>query len=94
MRRRQAFKTYPLDRPPLSTLLNAAVRAYIETVMKRLEHISPRHYSDFIEFLTRAQETIILSPDGSKEFATLLDKIKTLYKGKKKLMFLVNERFR
>lgn len=94
MRRRGAYKAYPLDRQPVATLLNAAVRAYIETVMKRLEHISPRHYSDFIEFLTRAQETIILAPDGLKEFATLLDKIKTLYKGKKKLMFLVKERFR
>lgn len=94
MRRRGVYKAYPLDRQPVATLLNAAVRAYIETVMKRLEHISPRHYSDFIEFLTRAQETIILAPDGLKEFATLLDKIKTLYKGKKKLMFLVKERFR
>ncbi|KPM04886.1 zinc finger SWIM domain-containing protein 5-like protein [Sarcoptes scabiei] len=92
--RRRTFKTYPLDRPPLSNLLYAAVKAYIETVMRRLEHISPRHYSDFIEFLTRAHETIIMAPDGKKEFAKLLEKIKTLYKGKKKLMSLVKERFR
>nr|XP_046914937.1 zinc finger SWIM domain-containing protein 4-like isoform X1 [Dermatophagoides farinae] len=92
MRRRQ-FKTYPLDRPPLCNLLYAAVKAYIEAVMRRLEHISPRHYGDFIEFLTRAQETIILAPDGKNEFAKLLENIKTLYKGKKKLMCLVRERF-
>lgn len=92
-RRRRHFKAYPLDRPPLSNLLYAAVKAYIETVMKRLEHISPRHYSDFIEFLNRAQETIILAPDGKNEFSKLLEKIKTLYKGKKKLMHLVKERF-
>nr|XP_027198937.1 zinc finger SWIM domain-containing protein 4-like [Dermatophagoides pteronyssinus] len=92
MRRRQ-FQTYPLDRPPLCNLLYAAVKAYIEAVMRRLEHISPRHYGDFIEFLTRAQETIILAPDGKNEFVKLLEKIKTLYKGKKKLMCLVRERF-
>lgn len=91
--RRRQIKAYPLDRPPLSNLLYAAVKAYIETVMKRLEHISPRHYSDFIEFLNRAQETIVLAPDGKNEFGKLLEKIKFLYKGKKKLMYLVKERF-
>lgn len=91
--RRYQYKTYSLDRPPVSILLNAAVKAYIETIMTRLEHISPRHYSDFIEFLSRAQETIVLAHDGKREFCRLLDKIKMLYKGKKKLMFLVKERF-
>lgn len=87
------YKSYPLDRPPLSKLVYAAIKAYFEAVMRRLEHISPRHYSDFIEFLTRAQETIILAPDGKMEFSNLLDNIKTMYKGKKKLMCLVKERF-
>lgn len=86
-------KTYSLDRAPLSILLNAAVSAFIDTVMTRLEHISPRHYSDFIDFLSRAQETMIMAPNGKREFASLLEKIKTLYKGKKKLMSLVRERF-
>jgi len=83
----------PVDKPPLRQLLDAAIRAYKETTKARLMHISPRHYTDFIQFLEKAQETFKLSPDGQAQFASLLDNMKMVYKGKKKLMFLVKERF-
>nr|CAI5841473.1 unnamed protein product [Callosobruchus analis] len=74
-------------------LLEAAVAAYINTTHSRLTHISPRHYGDFIDFLTKARDTFILAHDGHAQFAQLIENMKVAYKGKKKLMFLVKERF-
>ncbi|KAB0397922.1 hypothetical protein E2I00_014544, partial [Balaenoptera physalus] len=53
----------------------------------------PRHYGDFIEFLGKARETFLLAPDGHLQFAQFLENLKQTYKGKKKLMLLVRERF-
>lgn len=86
-------KSLPIDKPPLRLLLEAAIAAYVNTTHSRLTHISPRHYGDFIEFLTKAQDTFKMSPDGAMQFASLLENMKMVYKGKKKLMFLVKERF-
>lgn len=83
----------PLDKPPLRMLLEAAIAAYCETTTQRLQHISPRHYSDFIEFLVKAQETFKLSPDGMIQFNALLEHMRIAYKGKKKLMCLIREKF-
>lgn len=82
-----------IDKPPLRMLLEAAVSAYCETTNQRLQHISPRHYSDFIEFLAKAQETFKLSPDGMIQFNALLEHMRVTYKGKKKLMCLIREKF-
>jgi hypothetical protein len=65
----------------------------VNTTHSRLTHISPRHYGDFIEFLGKARETFLLAPDGPIQFTSLIDNMKMVYKGKKKLMFLVKERF-
>ena len=92
-KRRASGKPLAYDRPPLKTLLDAAIAAYINTTHSRLTHISPRHYSDFIEFLTKARETFVLSPEGHIQFVQLLDNMKTSYRGKKKLLALVKERF-
>lgn len=81
------------DRPPLRQLLEAAVAAYIHTTHSRLTHISPRHYGDFIDFLTKARDTFVLAHDGHAQFTQLIENMKVAYKGKKKLMFLVKERF-
>ena len=81
------------DRPPLRQLLDAAIAAYINTTHSRLTHISPRHYGDFIDFLTKARDTFILAHDGHAQFKHLIENMKVAYKGKKKLMFLVKERF-
>ncbi|XP_026740107.1 zinc finger SWIM domain-containing protein 4-like [Trichoplusia ni] len=78
---------------PLRPLLEAALRAYASTTHARLAHISPRHYADFVDFLGKARDTFALAPDGPHQFAALLQEIKLKYKGKKKLMFLVKERF-
>jgi hypothetical protein len=67
--------------------------SYINTTNSRLTHISPRHYQDFIDFLTKAHETFLLAPDGHLQFAQLVENMKVAYKGKKKLMSLVRERF-
>lgn len=80
-------------RPPLRQLLEAAVAAYINTTHSRLTHISPRHYGDFIDFLTKARDTFLLAHDGHAQFTQLIENMKVAYKGKKKLMFLVKERF-
>ncbi|XP_004399026.1 PREDICTED: zinc finger SWIM domain-containing protein 4 isoform X3 [Odobenus rosmarus divergens] len=90
---RRATKPLGADRAPLCQLLDAAVAAYIATSHSRLTHISPRHYGDFIEFLGQARETFLLAPDGHLQFAQFLENLKQTYKGKKKLMLLVRERF-
>ncbi|MEJ1286221.1 hypothetical protein NN561_017226 [Cricetulus griseus] len=90
---RRATKPLGTDRAPLCQLLDAAVAAYITTSHSRLTHISPRHYGDFIEFLGKARETFLLAPDGHLQFAQFLENLKQTYKGKKKLMLLVRERF-
>lgn len=87
------IKPLSYDRPPLRQLLEAAVAAYINTTHSRLTHISPRHYGDFIDFLTKARDTFVLAHDGHSQFAQLIENMKVAYKGKKKLMFLVKERF-
>lgn len=88
-----AIKPLSYDRPPLRQLLEAAVAAYIHTTHSRLTHISPRHYGDFIDFLTKARDTFLLAHDGHAQFTQLIENMKVAYKGKKKLMFLVKERF-
>lgn len=87
------LKGLSYERAPLRILLEAAVAAYVNTTHSRLTHISPRHYADFIEFLGKARDTFLLAHDGHAQFAQLLDNMKLAYKGKKKLMFLVKERF-
>ncbi|GFT99338.1 zinc finger SWIM domain-containing protein 5 [Nephila pilipes] len=91
--KRRCIKPLSLDKPPLRQLLEAAISAYVNTTHSRLTHISPRHYGDFIEFLGKARETFLLAQDGHIQFAQLVDNMKSAYKGKKKLMLLVKERF-
>ncbi|XP_077132122.1 zinc finger SWIM domain-containing protein 5 [Ranitomeya variabilis] len=91
--RRNSGKLMSTDKPPLRQLLDAAVGAYINTTHSRLTHISPRHYGEFIEFLSKARETFLLGQDGLLQFAQFIDNLKQIYKGKKKLMMLVRERF-
>ncbi|KAG8278278.1 Zinc finger SWIM domain-containing protein 6 [Homalodisca vitripennis] len=86
-------KPLSYDRPPLRQLLEAAVAAYVNTTHSRLTHISPRHYGDFIDFLGKARDTFVLAHDGHAQFTQLVENMKLAYKGKKKLMFLVKERF-
>lgn len=35
----------------------------------RLSHISPRHYGDFIDFLSKARDTFVLARDGPAHFS-------------------------
>ena len=81
------------ERSPLRQLLEAALAAFVTTTHSRLTSISPRHYAEFIDFLTKARETFLLASDGHIKFAQLIDNIKSAYKGKKKLITLVKERF-
>ncbi|KAK1879670.1 Zinc finger SWIM domain containing protein 5 [Dissostichus eleginoides] len=76
-----------------ATLLDATISAYINTTHSRLTHISPRHYGEFIEFLSKARVTFLLAQDGHIQLAQFIDNLKQIYKGKKKLMMLVRERF-
>lgn len=59
----------------------------------RLSHISPRHYGDFIDFLSKARDTFILARDGPAHFSRLIENITVAYKGKKKLVRQVRQRF-
>ncbi|ODM94481.1 Zinc finger SWIM domain-containing protein 6 [Orchesella cincta] len=77
----------------LSLLIEGTIDSYITTTHSRLVHISPRHYSDFIEFLTKARENFLLAPNGNERFKHLVESMKCTYKGKKKLLFLLTERF-
>ena len=91
--RRQPIKLLSYDKAPLRQLLEAAICAYVNTTHSRLSHISPRHYGDFIDFLAKARDTFILAPDGHYQFAQLIENMKLVYKGKKKLMMLIKDRF-
>ncbi|MEE6458344.1 hypothetical protein FKM82_000262 [Ascaphus truei] len=91
--RRNSGKLMSLDKSPLRQLLDATIGAYINTTHSRLTHISPRHYSEFIEFLSKARETFLMAHDGHIQFTQFIDNLKQIYKGKKKLMMLVRERF-
>ncbi|XP_016897719.1 zinc finger SWIM domain-containing protein 5 isoform X2 [Cynoglossus semilaevis] len=91
--RRNSGKLMSTDKAPLRQLLDATISAYINTTHSRLTHISPRHYGEFIEFLSKARVTFLLAQDGHIQFAQFIDNLKQIYKGKKKLMMLVRERF-
>ncbi|XP_037981784.1 zinc finger SWIM domain-containing protein 6 isoform X3 [Motacilla alba alba] len=87
--RRNSGKLMSLDKAPLRQLLDATIGAYINTTHSRLTHISPRHYSEFIEFLSKARETFLMAHDGHIQFTQFIDNLKQIYKGKKKLMMLI-----
>lgn len=80
------------DKEPLNQLLECTINAYVNTVHSRLNHISPRHYSDFIDFLRKAKEVFELAEDGSHRFDALINNMKVLYKGKKKLVQLIRQK--
>ncbi|VDI08643.1 Hypothetical predicted protein [Mytilus galloprovincialis] len=91
--KRRTMKLLSYDKNPLRQLMEATIRSYINTTHYKLTHISPRHYGDFIDFLSKARETFLLAQDGHIEFAQLIENMKLVYKGKKKLMYLIKERF-
>ncbi|XP_064605043.1 zinc finger SWIM domain-containing protein 5-like [Liolophura sinensis] len=91
--KRRTMKLLSYDKQPLRQLMEAAICAYINTTHSRLTHISPRHYGDFIDFLSKARETFLLAHDGHIQFSQLIENMKLVYKGKKKLMHLIKERF-
>lgn len=62
-------------------------------IFSRLSHISPRHYGDFIDFLGKARDTFVLARDGPAHFSRLIENITVAYKGKKKLVRQVRQRF-
>ncbi|XP_014778427.1 zinc finger SWIM domain-containing protein 5 [Octopus bimaculoides] len=91
--KRRSMKLLSYDKAPLRQLMEAAICAYINTTHSKLTHISPRHYGDFIDFLGKARETFSLAHDGHIQFNQLIENMKLAYKGKKKLMSLIKERF-
>ncbi|KAL4235965.1 Zinc finger SWIM domain-containing protein 6 [Mactra antiquata] len=91
--KRRAVKLLSYDKQPLRQLMEATICAYINTTHSKLTHISPRHYGDFIDFLSKARETFLLAHDGHMQFTQLIESMKLVYKGKKKLMSLIKERF-
>lgn len=77
----------------LRQLLEATIACFVSTTHSRLTSISPRHYNEFIDFLAKARETFLLSPDGATKFVHLVDTMRANYKGKKKLMALIEAKF-
>ena len=88
-----SHRPLPIDRSPMKPLLEATISAFVTTTHSRLSSISPRHYNEFIDFLTKARDTFLLATDGPSQFAQLLENMKLAYKGKKKLICLIKERF-
>lgn len=87
-------KRLHVNRPPLRALLDATVQAFITATRSRLAHISPRHYTEFLEFLMKAHGIFsLVEPDGEAQFRALLESLMSMYKGKKKLIALLRERF-
>uniref|UniRef100_A0A915EXV1 ZSWIM4-8 C-terminal domain-containing protein n=1 Tax=Echinococcus canadensis TaxID=519352 RepID=A0A915EXV1_9CEST len=84
----------PVDSPPLKPLLEATISAFVATTHARLANISPRQYADFLDFLSRARDTfVLLKPDGPAQFRQLVSCLCHSYRGKRKLIALLNERF-
>lgn len=77
----------------LKLLVEATINSYIATIHSRLAHISPRHYGDFIEYLGKAKESFLFAPDGVGKFRGVVEGIKREYRGKKKLVVLIEGRF-
>lgn len=75
------------------TLLNRTMRSFVDTTRSKLQNISPRHYSEFIEFLGKAQAIFDKAPDGSKQFKDLIAEIVKSYRTKRKLMEKLKIRF-
>lgn len=78
--RRAHHKLFAFDKAPLKLLVDAAIAAYVNTTQYRLSHISPRHYGEFIDFLTKARETFALAQDGHYRFAQMVENMKAIYK--------------
>ncbi|XP_052775843.1 zinc finger SWIM domain-containing protein 6-like isoform X2 [Mya arenaria] len=91
--KRRTVKLLSYDKQPLRQLMEATICAFVNTTHSKLTHISPRHYGDFIDFLSKARDTFLLAHDGHMQFTQLIDSLKLVYKGKKKLMSLIKERF-
>ena len=80
------------DDPCLQPLVEAAINAYVNCAHNRLNQISPKHYTDFTDFLLKAKEIFLLAKDGDRRFNALIENMKILYRGKRKLMTLVSQR--
>lgn len=80
------------DDPCLQPLVEAAINAYVNCAHNKLNQISPKHYTDFTDFLLKAKEIFVLAKDGGKRFNALIENMKILYRGKRKLMTLVSQR--
>lgn len=76
-----------------NALLERTLRAFKDTTRTRLQNISPRHYSEFIDFLTKAQGTFDKAPDGPQQFKDLISGIMKSYRTKKKLMGDLKKQF-
>lgn len=74
-------------------LLRNAIESFETTTQSRLNNISPRHYSEFIDFLVKAQATYSNSIDGPQKFKVLIHDIMKSYRTKKKLIERLKERF-
>ncbi|TPP63097.1 Zinc finger SWIM domain-containing protein [Fasciola gigantica] len=87
-------KLLSLDRPPLKALLDATINAFVTATHTRLANISPRQYAEFVDFLARARDTFqLLRPDGPAQFRSLVECLRQTYRGKRKLVSLLSERF-
>ena len=82
-----------INQSPLNELLEATLNAYLSGITSRLQHISPRHYTDFLTLLHKARHTFSLAPNGRERFAQLMESLMTTHKGKKKLMQLIRQTF-
>lgn len=91
--KRRTLKSLSYDKAPLKQLMDQTILAYIQCSHSKLSHISPRHYADFIDFLSKARDTFLLAHDGHLKFTQFIENMKLVYKGKRKLMFLIHERF-
>ncbi|XP_046852057.1 zinc finger SWIM domain-containing protein 5-like [Xenia sp. Carnegie-2017] len=76
----------------LQPLIEAAINGFVSCVHNRLTQISPKHYTDFSHFLMKAKDVFLLAKDGEKRFEALIDNMKILYRGKRKLMTLLSQR--
>ena len=79
------------DKEPISRLLATAQQLFVQEVQSKLTNITPKHYSDFTQYLEKVRTSFQLVDDGNEQFQWLLDFIATSQRGKKKLLKLIRE---
>ena len=73
------------NKEPLNRIVALAQKLFVEDIELKLQNITRKNYSDFVDYLKKIKRAFLLSDDGLEQFHWLIDYIMMSQKGKKKL---------